>query len=73
MAQAIYIRIDEELLRKFDEVAGRLGYTRSEALREAMHRFVSAVGVAQETKKVRGLVRSKLSLRELEEAYAVSR
>ena len=73
MAQAIYIRIDEELLRRFDEAAGRLGYTRSEAVREAMRRFISAVGGAEETRKIRGLVKSELSLGELEEAYTVSR
>lgn len=73
VAQAIYLRIDGELLRKFDEAAGRLGYTRSEAVREAMRRFILAVGGAEETRKVRGLVKSKLSLRELEEAYTVSR
>ncbi|MFQ6076677.1 MAG: CopG family ribbon-helix-helix protein [Candidatus Bathyarchaeia archaeon] len=73
MTQAIYIRIDETLLKKFDEVAERMGYMRSEAIREAMRRFILSTEGAEETKKIRGLVKSKLNLKELEEAFMVSR
>lgn len=71
MTQAIYVRIDEELLRKFDDVARRMGYMRSEAVREAMRKFILATEGASETRKIRGLVKSKLTLKELEEAYTV--
>lgn len=73
MNEAIYIRLDEELLRRFDEAARKLGYMRSEAVREAMRRFILSVEGVRETTKIRGLVRSKLSLKELEEAYMVMR
>jgi len=72
MIKGIYIRVDEELLEKFDKMAKRLGYMRSEALREAMRRFISYMEEG-ETAKIRGLVKSKLSLEELEEAYMVAK
>ena len=71
MTEAMYIRVDGRLLKKFDEVARKLGYMRSEAVREAMRRFILSVEGAEETRRIRGLVKSKLSLKELEEAYMV--
>lgn len=69
--RGIYIRLDDDFLRRFDDAARRLGYLRSEAIREAMRRFIMSIEGGRETSKIRGLVKSKLSLRELEEAYMV--
>ena len=46
---------------------------RSEAIRKAMEMFIEASSKETMTSKMRGLVKSRLSLRELEEAYLVSR
>lgn len=67
------MRVDEELLRKFTEVARALGMSRSEALRKAMEMFITVNEEGLMTPKMRGLVKSKLTLRELEEAYLVSK
>jgi metal-responsive CopG/Arc/MetJ family transcriptional regulator len=37
---AICVRLDKKLLKRFDEFAGDEGYTRSEAAREAIRRFL---------------------------------
>ena len=71
--KGIYIRVDEELLRRLDEVARRLGYMRSEAVREALRRFILFSEPGGETSRIRGLVKSRLTLRELEETYMVVR
>ncbi|MFH0860165.1 MAG: ribbon-helix-helix domain-containing protein [Candidatus Altiarchaeota archaeon] len=37
---AICVRIDGELMKRFDKVAKGEGYDRSEAVREAIRRFI---------------------------------
>ena len=69
----VFIRIDKELLDKFTKIAESLGMNRSEAIRKAMEMFIEASSKETMTSKMRGLVKSRLSLRELEEAYLVSR
>ncbi len=69
MKKGLYIRIEDSLLRGLDRLSAKLGYTRSEAVREAVRRFITTDVEYSETRKVRGIVKSKLSLRELEEAY----
>jgi len=69
----VFIRIDKELLDKFTRIAESLGMSRSEAIRKAMEMFIEVNSKETMTSKMRGLVKSKLSLRELEEAYLVSR
>ncbi|MEM0223313.1 MAG: ribbon-helix-helix protein, CopG family [Thermofilum sp.] len=69
--RGLYVRVDEELLSEFTRKAKALGLTRSEALRRAMEAFIASTGGPTATSKMRGLVKSKLTLRELEEAYAV--
>ena len=61
------------MLRKFTEVARALGMSRSEAIRKAMEMFITVNEGSLMTPKMRGLVKSKLTLKELEEAYLVSR
>ncbi len=69
----IYVRVDKELLDKFTKVARSLGMSRSEAIRKAMEMFIATHLGGSLTSRMRGLVRSKLSLRELEELYLVFR
>ncbi|MEM0377261.1 MAG: ribbon-helix-helix domain-containing protein [Thermofilum sp.] len=69
--RGLYVRVDEELLSEFTRKAKALGLTRSEALRRAMEAFIASTGGPTATSKMRGLVKSKLTLRELEEACAV--
>jgi len=69
----IYLRIDEELLKEFTKVAEMLGMSRSEAIRKAMELFIISKSGKSMTSRMRGLVKSKLTLRELEEIYLVSK
>lgn len=67
----VYFRVDRELLEKFTRTARLLGMSRSEALRKAMELFLEAHSGDTVTRRLRGLVESRLSLRDLEEAYMV--
>ena len=69
----IYLRIDEELLKEFTKVAEMLGMSRSEAIRKAMELFIISKSGKSMTSRMRGLVKSKFTLRELEEIYLVSK
>lgn len=61
------------MLKTLDKLSAKLGYTRSEAIREAVRRFITTDIQYSETRKMRGLVKSQLSLRELEEAFEALR
>ena len=69
----IYLRVNKKLLEEFTRVATSLGMNRSEAIRNAMEMFIAIKSRESMTSKMRGLVRSKLTLKELEEAYLVSK
>ncbi len=72
----VYFRVNKELLEKFTKLAESLGMSRSEAIRKAMEMFIERYGRKDRetmTSRMRGIVKSKLSLRELEEAYMVLR
>ncbi len=72
--KGIYLRIDKELLEEFTKAAELYGMNRSEAIRTAMKIFIQEKKRGKTmTAKMRGIVKSKLSLRELEEAYLVSK
>ena len=72
-SRGVYFRVDEALLEKFTRTAKELGLSKSEALRRAMEMFIESTRSSQ-TARIRGLVRgSRLGLRELDEAYMVSR
>lgn len=60
-------------MERFTEVATSRGLSRSEALRKAMEEFIARKRKDSMTSKMRGLVRSRFSLRELEELYLVFR
>jgi len=68
----IYLRVDRKLLERFSKVAELLGMSRSEAIRRAMEMFITVNEKESMTSRMRGLVKSKLTLRELEEIYWVS-
>ena len=67
----VYFRVDRRLLEEFTRTARSLGMSRSEALRRAMELFLEVHGKDTATRKLRGLVRSRLSLRDLDEVYMV--
>jgi len=67
----VYIRVDRRLLEEFTKVAEMLGMSRSEAIRRAMEEFIAAQKGESMTSRMRGIVKSKLSLKELEEAHLV--
>ncbi|RLF19410.1 MAG: hypothetical protein DRZ82_05915 [Thermoprotei archaeon] len=69
----IYLRVDRKLLERFSKVAELLGMSRSEAIRRAMEMFITVNEKESMTSRMRGLVKSKLTLRELEEIYWVSK
>ena len=69
----IYLRVDKRLLERFSKVAELLGMNRSEAIRRAMEMFITVNEKESMTSRMRGLVKSKLTLRELEEIYWVSK
>ena len=71
--RGLYLRVDDELLRRFTEVARSLGMSRSEAIRRAMEMFIHSGSGSTMTARMRGFVKSRLTLRELEELYLVSR
>ncbi len=72
----IYIRINKKLLEEFTKTAQLYGMSRSEAIRKSMEMFIQSSRRGRKktmTSAMRGIVKSKLSLRELEEAYLVSK
>jgi len=71
-ARKVCLRVDEELLEEFTQVARLLGMSRSEAIRKAMEMFIASNRPGRGssmTARMRGPVRSGLSLKELEEMY----
>ena len=73
MVPWVYIWIDKDLFDRFTKVARVLGMSRSEAIRKAMEMFVANTMKELMTSRMRGLVRSRLALKELDEIYLVSR
>jgi metal-responsive CopG/Arc/MetJ family transcriptional regulator len=67
----VYVRVDSRLLEEFTRIAHTLGMSRSEAIRKAMELFLDVYRGESATSRMRGLIRSRLSLEELEEAYLV--
>ena len=72
-SKGIYVRVDEKLLEKFTELARMLGMSRSEAIRKAMEVFMEKQMGKSYTSRMRGLARSKFTLKELEEIYLASK
>ncbi len=72
-SKGIYIRVDEKLLEKFTELAYTLGLSRSEAIRKAMEDFIEKYMDKSFTSRMRGLVKSRFTLKELEEIYLMDK
>ena len=72
-SRGIFIRVDDELLEKFTRMAESMGLNRSEAIRRAMELFIASREDSSLTSRMRGIVKSRFSLRELEELYMVGR
>ncbi|MEM3615116.1 MAG: ribbon-helix-helix protein, CopG family [Candidatus Methanomethylicia archaeon] len=71
--RGIYVKVKEDVLKEFTKVARSLGLSKSEAFRKAIDNFITVSSGETMTTKMRGIVKSKLTLKELEEAYVVSK
>ncbi|RLG03217.1 MAG: hypothetical protein DRN61_05170 [Thaumarchaeota archaeon] len=69
----VYIRVNKDLLDRLTKVARALGMSRSEANRKAMEMFMASTMKESMTSGMRGLVKSRLTLKELDEIYMVTR
>jgi len=69
MKRGLRVRVSGKPLRRFTEKARRLGFIIGKALRKAMEPFATTRGPSATT-RMRGLVKSRLSYEELEEAYS---
>lgn len=65
------VRLDDSLSEELDRMARSLGVSRAELIRIALRHFLRDKDL--ETKRIRGIVSSKLSLKDLEEMYQVGR
>lgn len=73
MSSQVLVRLDESLAEELDRMAKSLGVSRAELVRMALRHFLRVREGALRTRRIRGMVRSKLSLEELEEMYQVGR
>ncbi len=73
MSETLLVRMNEQLLKKINQLSKRLGCTRSEVIRKAVREFDAQVTRGEHTSKMRGLVKSRISLERLEELYSESR
>jgi len=73
MSKTLLVRMDKQLLKKINQLSKRLGCTRSEIIRKAVREFDTQITKGERTSKMRGLVKSKISLERLEELYSKSR
>jgi len=64
----VLVRLDEETALLLERRARSLGVSRAEVIRRALRRYLRP---GRRTREMRGIVRSRLSLEELEEAYWV--
>ncbi|RLF04119.1 MAG: hypothetical protein DRK00_07405 [Thermoprotei archaeon] len=67
----VLVRLDEETYAELEKLSKSLGVSKAEIMRRALREYLAKRGSA--TKSMKGLVKSRLSLRELEEIYWVHR
>ena len=67
----VLVRLSDELYRKLEEEAKRLGVSKAEVLRIAFKRYLASKKRGKETEKIRGMLRPKVSMEELERIYQV--
>ena len=73
MSSQVLVRLDGSLAEELDRMAKSLGVSRAELVRIALRHFLKREKRDLKTKQIRGLVKSRLSLEELEEMYQVGR
>ena len=65
------MRLDKSTASKLEKVAKALGVSKAEVMRRALRRYLAEE--ANMTVKMKGIVKSRLSLEELERIYQVER
>ncbi len=68
----VLVRLSKSLEEELDKLAKSLGVSRAEVVRMALREFIERKKKLK-TRRMRGIVRSKLSLEDLERIYQVSR
>ena len=68
----VLVRLSKPLEEELDKLAKSLGVSRAEVVRMALREFIERKKRLR-TRRMRGIVRSKLSLEDLERIYQVSR
>ncbi len=68
----VLVRLSKPLEEELDKLAKSLGVSRAEVVRMALREFIERKKRLR-TRQMRGIVRSKLSLEDLERIYQVSR
>ncbi len=71
MSPQVLVRLDYSLGEELDRMARSLGVSRAELIRIALRHFLGIEKL--KTRRVKGIVRSKLSLKDLEKMYQVGR
>jgi len=67
----VLVRLDKSTASKLEKVAKALGVSKAEVMRRALRRYLAEE--ANMTVKMKGIVKSRLSLEELERIYQVER
>jgi len=67
----VLVRLDKSTASKLEKVARALGVSKAEVMRRALKRYLAEE--ANMTVKMKGIVKSRLSLEELERIYQVER
>lgn len=67
----VLVRLTPELYRELEKIAESLGVSKAEVLRQALKDYLTRKKAGKNTSKMRGLVKPKLSLDELERLYQV--
>jgi len=67
----VLVRLDRETYAELEELSRALGLSKAEIVRRALRKYLAERKSL--TKSMRGLVRPRLTLEELEEAYWVYR
>ncbi len=70
----VLVRLDKDLYLKLDRLAKVLGVSRAEVMRRALKEYIARrERVESKTRKMRGIVKPKISLEELEKLYQSGR
>ncbi len=67
----VLVRLSPELYHELEEIARSLGVSKAEVLRQAFREYLARRKVGKNTSKMRGIVKPRISLEELERLYRV--